>query len=52
MNYGEMSHQHLQLAYIATWAIHIAYIIFLTMKLRGLKKEFEELEGTEAKGRK
>jgi CcmD family protein len=39
-----MSHLHLQLAYAATWIIHIAYIVFLTVKFRGLKKEFEELE--------
>ena len=39
-----MSHLHLQLAYIATWVILIAYIVFLTVKVRGLKKEFEELE--------
>ena len=39
-----MSHLHLQLAYIATWLIHIAYIVFLTLKSRALKKEFEELE--------
>ncbi|MGH9669505.1 MAG: CcmD family protein [Terriglobales bacterium] len=38
----------MQLAYIATWLIHIAYIVFLTLKSRRLKKEFEELE----KGRK
>ena len=43
-----MSHQHLELAYIATWVILIAYIGFLTVKFQGLKKEFEELE----KGRK
>ena len=39
-----MSHLHLELAYIATWLIHIAYIVFLTVKFRGLKREFEELE--------
>ena len=39
-----MSHLHLELAYLATWAILIAYIVFLTVKVRGLKKEFEELE--------
>ena len=39
-----MSHLHLQLAYIATWLIHIAYIVFLTLKFRALKREFEELE--------
>ena len=39
-----MSHLHLELAYIATWLIHIAYIVFLTVKFRGLKSEFEELE--------
>ena len=39
-----MSHQHLQLAYIATWVILIAYIAFLTVKFRGLKREFEELQ--------
>ena len=39
-----MSHLHLELAYIATWIILIAYIGFLTVKFRGLKKEFEELE--------
>jgi CcmD family protein len=39
-----MNHQHLELAYIATWVILIAYVVFLTMKVRGLKKEFEDLE--------
>ncbi len=39
-----MSHLHLQLAYIATWTILIAYIVFLTVKFRGLKEEFEELQ--------
>ncbi len=39
-----MNHQHLELAYIATWVILIAYIVFLTVKFRGLKKEFDELE--------
>ena len=39
-----MSHQHLELAYIATWVILIAYIGFLTVKFRGLKREFEELQ--------
>ena len=39
-----MNHQHLELAYIATWVILIAYILFLTVKVRGLKREFEELE--------
>lgn len=39
-----MNHQHLQLAYLATWVILIAYIVFLTVKVRGLKREFEELE--------
>lgn len=44
MNYAEMSHQHLQLAYLVTWVILIAYVVFLTVKVRGLKREFEELE--------
>jgi len=39
-----MNHQHLELAYLATWVILIAYIVFLTVKVRALKKEFEELE--------
>jgi CcmD family protein len=39
-----MNHLHLELAYIATWVILIAYILFLTVKVRGLKKEFEELD--------
>ena len=39
-----MSHLHLELAYIATWLIHIAYIVFLTLTFRRLKREFEELE--------
>ncbi len=39
-----MSHLHLQLAYIATWVILIAYIVFLTVKFRAVKREFEELE--------
>lgn len=38
-----MSHQHLELAYAATWIILIAYIVFLTVKFRGLKRELEEL---------
>jgi CcmD family protein len=44
----EMNHQHLQLAYLATWIILIAYVVFLTLKARRLKREGEELE----KGRK
>ena len=44
-----MSHLHLELAYVATWVILIAYIVFLTVKVRGLKKEFEELERTSRK---
>ena len=39
-----MNHQHLELAYLATWVILIAYIVLLTVKVRGLKREFEELE--------
>jgi len=39
-----MSHLHLQLAYAATWIILIAYIVFLTVKFRALKREFEELK--------
>ncbi len=39
-----MNHLYLELAYIATWVILIAYIAFLTVKVRGLKREFEELE--------
>ena len=39
-----MNHLHLELAYISTWVILIAYIVFLTVKVRGLKKELEELE--------
>jgi CcmD family protein len=39
-----MSHLHLELAYVATWVILIAYIVFLAVRTRGLKKEFEELE--------
>ena len=39
-----MSHLHLQLAYIATWLIHIGYIVFLTLTFRRLRREFEELE--------
>jgi CcmD family protein len=39
-----MNHQHLELAYLATWVILIAYVVFLTVKVRALKKEFEELE--------
>jgi CcmD family protein len=39
-----MNHLHLELAYLATWVILIAYIVFLTVKVRGLKREFEELE--------
>ncbi len=38
-----MNHLHLELAYVATWVILIAYIVFLTVKVRGLKREFEEL---------
>lgn len=39
-----MSHLHLELAYLATWVILIAYIVFLAVRTRTLKKEFEELE--------
>ena len=39
-----MNHLHLELAYIATWLIHIAYILVLTFKFRRLKREFEDLE--------
>ena len=39
-----MSHLHLELAYIATWVILIAYIGLLSLKFRGLKREFEELQ--------
>ena len=39
-----MSHLHLELAYLATWVILIAYIVFLAAKTQALKKEFEELE--------
>ena len=39
-----MNHLYLQLAYIATWLIHIAYIVFLTFTFRRPKREFEELE--------
>lgn len=39
-----MNHLHLELAYVATWVILIAYIVFLAVKARALKKEFEELE--------
>ena len=39
-----MNHLHLELAYLATWVILITYIVFLSVKTRALKKEFEELE--------
>lgn len=39
-----MNRLHLELAYIATWVILIAYIVFLAVRTRALKKEFEELE--------
>ena len=47
-----MSHQHLELAYLATWIILIAYIVFLTVKFSGLKREFEELERESRKSKK
>jgi CcmD family protein len=37
---------HLRLAYIATWAIHGAYLAFLGMKNARLKRELEKLEGS------
>jgi CcmD family protein len=39
-----MSHRHLVLAYIATWVILIAYVGFLSLTARRLKREAEELQ--------
>lgn len=35
---------HLHLAYVATWIIHIVYITFLSRKAARLRKEAKELE--------
>jgi len=34
----------LSLAYIATWTIHILYILYLTGRYRRLREERKELE--------
>jgi len=34
---------HLNLAYAATWLIHIAYLAYLAVKFAPLKREIEEL---------
>lgn len=36
--------RNLVLAYIATWAIHSCYLIFLGVKARNLRKEEDELK--------
>ena len=36
--------RHLYLAYIATWAIHGAYLIFLAVKSARIKRELRKLE--------
>ena len=35
---------HLYLAYIATWAIHGAYLTFLAIKSARIKRELQKLE--------
>ena len=35
---------HLYAAYIVTWAVHIAYLLFLWSKAARLKREADELE--------
>jgi CcmD family protein len=37
---------HLRLAYIATWAIHGAYLAFLAVKSARIRRELEKLEGS------
>lgn len=34
----------LQLAYIATWTIHLVYIGYLTSRFKRLREEVKELE--------
>jgi len=34
---------HLYVAYFATWAIHIAYLVFLSRKARRLRREWQEM---------
>ena len=41
-----MKELHLHLAYIATWTIHGAYLVFLGLKSARLKRELEKLEGS------
>ena len=36
--------QHLHVAYILTWCIHLAYVIFLVRGFIQVKKETEELK--------
>jgi len=35
---------YLYAAYLATWAIHIAYLVFLVSGIRKLRREADELE--------
>lgn len=36
--------RNLIIAFLATWAIHGAYLLLLTFKAAGLRREYEELK--------
>jgi len=36
--------KYLWAAYIATWAIHIGYLLYLSARARRIRQEAEELE--------
>ena len=36
--------KYLWAAYIATWGIHIAYLLYLSVRARGIRGEAEELK--------
>ena len=36
--------QHLHAAYILTWGVHLAYVLYLVQGLRQLKREAQELK--------
>lgn len=42
-----MTVRNLYLAYLATWAIHICYLLYLTRMAARLRKEAEELGAPE-----
>ena len=44
--------RHLYLAYVATWVIHGAYLVFLAVKRARLKRELQEIEKDEVSGKK